>query len=229
MVCPVWLYAARANVSVAAVSEDIALARDVLAALKLMGLLERLPIDQERKGKEGQAGGPEMMWLRAAYMLAGFRGANFLSRSATADVPAERHLVASELMFTGSAFPEEVGGEVAMLYAMAARLEDTLRCCPQKHCGTAPRSVPRLVLQAMQAAGLVAELLSVAGEEGDDGGLDMALHTRLGQPAAACAKPCDGRPPAAAPPSAPWLCSPGADRASALTAVKLVDAHSMSI
>ncbi|GAA3784512.1 hypothetical protein GCM10022206_24910 [Streptomyces chiangmaiensis] len=46
---------------------------------------------------------------------------------------------------------------------MAARLEDTLTVlCADALRDDPPRSVPRLVLPAMQAAGLVAELLSVA-------------------------------------------------------------------
>lgn len=74
--------------------------------------------------------------------------------------------MASELMFTGSPFPEEEGGEVTMLYAMAARLEDTLTVLSADALrDDPPRSAPRLVLPAMQAAGLVAELLSVAGED----------------------------------------------------------------
>lgn len=53
-------------------------ARDMPTALKLMGLLERLPTDQERKDEEEQAGGPEMMRLRSAHMLAGFAEAQVL-------------------------------------------------------------------------------------------------------------------------------------------------------
>ncbi|WP_151483909.1 hypothetical protein [Streptomyces albicerus] len=102
-------------------------------------------------------------------MLAGFAEAQvFLARNKAADigVPAERRVTAIELTFTGSPFPRGGG----------RRGGDAVRdgrppgghahgAVPRTRCGMTRRAVcPRLTLPAVQAAGLVAELLSAACE-----------------------------------------------------------------
>ena len=142
--------------------------RELLAAMKAIGAIDRLPTGREEAAMAADAGGAVLWRLVCAHHLAGAAEAQVLMAAGTAaDAGAEATAIlqAGWDVYSGANINED-GSRVGLLAAMADRLTNYLLVITARiRLGEGSDELSPLVMTALPIASVVCDLLKAAAHE----------------------------------------------------------------